>query len=52
MTKLRTDWAWKMHKYLGYRPCEDEEDLRGFNLCIKHIISKERAKWKKKTRRK
>lgn len=44
VTKLRRDWAWKMHMYLGYRPCEDEDDLRAFNRCIKAIIQSERMK--------
>ena len=50
MTKLRTDWATKMHFALGYRPVEDDCDLRAFNHCIRSIIQSEKQKhggWKK-----
>ena len=44
VTPLKRDWANKMHTYLGYRPCDDDDDLRAFNKCIKSIIASERNK--------
>lgn len=34
-----------MHCAMGYRVCEDEEQLRGFNTCIRGIIQSERQRW-------
>jgi len=48
LTKLRRDWAAKMHMALGYLPVEEEESLRAFNACIKGIIQSERQKRKKR----
>lgn len=48
MTALKGDWHAKMHMALGYRVCEDEDDLRAFNACIKSIIQSERQKWQAK----
>ncbi|MEA2037492.1 MAG: hypothetical protein U9O94_08335 [Nanoarchaeota archaeon] len=44
VTKLRKDWAWKMHMALGYRLVEDDEELRAFNKCIKGIIQSARQR--------
>lgn len=48
MTKVRTDWAFTLYVYLGYRVAEDDEDFRALNAAIKSIIQSERQKWKKK----
>jgi hypothetical protein len=47
MTKLKHDWHNLLHMYLGYRLCDDDDDLRALNRGIKRIITIERAKWKK-----
>lgn len=52
MMRLKREWESKMHFYLGYRVCEDYEDLKIFNQRIKNIIQKERAKWIKNNEKK
>lgn len=49
VTPLRKDWFWKIHKYLGYRVVEDDEQLRALNRCIRSIVQSERQRRKKVT---
>jgi hypothetical protein len=46
VTPLRRDWAWKMQMHLGYMVVEDDEQLRGFNACIKAIRREKTKKYK------
>lgn len=46
VTKLRRDWARKLHTALGYMVVEDDESLRALNACIKGIVQSERQRKK------
>jgi len=45
-SRLKQDWANKLHMALGYRLVEDEEELKALNSCIKGFIQSERQKWR------